>query len=178
MLRLCWRKQVIVPNINVWPYIIIPCIPMYFCACLSKLLQAIFHFQAKYNEGCSRLLHITIDAVCSIIDTQSVCYSGATGCYTEFFFPHHAFCGLVLLKWKTLKSDVKLVYSQKSEQKWKKLVMQKNTLSMTAIEWILQTAFSFMIFIIGQRGDRTREKICGECYAMHDVMLLLNKATG
>lgn len=38
---------------------------------------------------------------------------------------------------------------------------------------ILHTAFSFMIFIIGQQGDRTREKICGECYAMHDVMLLL-----
>lgn len=133
MFRLCWRKQVIVPNIDVWPYIIIPCSSMYFCACLSKLLQAIFHFQAKYNEGCSRLLHITIDAVCSIMDIQSVCYSGATGCYTEFF-PHHAFCGLVLLKWKTLKSDVKFVYSQKSEQKWKKLVMQKNTLSMTAIE--------------------------------------------
>lgn len=177
MFRLCWRKQVIVPNIDVWPYIIIPCISMYFCACLSKLLQAIFHFQAKYNEGCSRLLHIAIDVVCSIMDIQSVCYSGATGCYTEFFPPPCFLC-FGSIEMKNLKVWCEICLQSEIRAKMKEIGDAEKHPEHDCDRGILHTAFSFMIFIIGQQGDRTREKICGECYAMHDVMLLLNKATG
>lgn len=157
MFRLCWRKQVIVPNIDVWPYIIIPCISMYFCACLSKLLQAIFHFQAKYNEGCSRLLHIAIDVVCSIMDIQSVCYSGATGCYTEFF-PPPCFLWFGSIEMKNLKVWCEICYSQKSEQKWKKLVMQKNTLSMTAIEEYCTQHFLLWFLLLDSKATERGKK--------------------
>lgn len=157
MFRLCWRKQVIVPNIDVWPYIIIPCSSMYFCACLSKLLQAIFHFQAKYNEGCSRLLHITIDAVCSIMDIQSVCYSGATGCYTEFF-PPPCFLWFSSIEMKNLKVWCEICLQSEIRAKMKEIGDAEKHPEHDCDRGILHTAFSFMIFIIGQRGDRTREK--------------------
>lgn len=57
---------------------------------------------------------------------------------------------------------MKLVYSQKSKQKWKKLAMQKNSLSMAAIERECYTQCFVMSFLLlDSTATEAGGEVCG-----------------
>lgn len=62
------------------------------------------------------------------------------------------------IEMKNLKVWCEICYSQKSEQKWKKLVMQKNTLSMTAIEEYCTQHFLLWFLLLDSKATERGKK--------------------